>query len=1399
MARPSNLPLRRVLFACLGLAAGSLLFHTARESDSSASPVGAWPDAQELASIGTRATSSRADVWDSGRGTPAGAALPNELSPLAYSQAWDGPLTPAMTAFRAWCAAYTRAESVFDQALLELEGIALARARRTEMAALIESDPELALALTVPAVVRASLPSSVEGLLEERVSGRGDYEILMAVQPLGSRRAEAEFRRVTVGARSFDAFVYGRRSRQSSQEGASLHGIALDGRMAVHESPLRVLEAGEVVPAGVAAATCPVTGASLAAIPAYAEVNRRDVTVIEVDGRLWQLAASDLVDVLEADLVAAEDQAGPSVPAVMAGEPVLPLPPTSWTTGAKSLLVIRVDFSDKAGDPVAYQTALDLMNNSVSPYYDVVSYGKTSINATVTASTYRMPQTAEAYATGDLTSQLYTDATTAASADYAVSSYQHVMILFARLNSISGSKFTWAGLGSVGGGRTWINGYYDFRVTAHELGHNYGLYHANLWQVADGNPASASGSSTEYADPFDVMGGGSTDARHHMNAWFKNRMGWLPDSAVRSVTTSGTYRLTRFDAKATPLDQNLALNIFCDGQRTYWVGFRQNFTTNTSLANGAYVLWGFGSNQGSQLLDMTSPGSSANDAGLQVGVTFTDTARGIAIRPVAKGGSAPSEYLDVEVTVGQPASPFVVGWGGTQAVSGIPSTLSGVRSVAAGSQHALALLANGTVTAWGSNSAGQTTIPSGLSGVAAIAARGNVSGAVLSDGTIRVWGDGTYGQTSVPAGLTGVSRLSIGSDHALALKSDGTVVAWGNNSSNEATVPAGLSGVRAIAAGTNTSYAVRSDGTVTRWGATQGTVPAGLSSVVAVAAGTQHALALRSDGTVVAWGDNGYGQASVPAGLSGVTAIAASAYHSIALKEDGTVVQWGYTNITGAIPPALSRVASIASNDSCNLAVIGASVLASPAFTAHPQDRSVGVGSSAQFSVTASGSGLLTYQWQRRAAGGSTWADLANTATYSGVTTSTLTVSGATSGMNGDQFRCVASYGGTSPVSSEAALMTVVSAPVINTQPVTTSGTAGGSLTLSVAATGSGTLTYQWRRDGVDIAGATGSTYSLPSLQAFHAGSYTVVVSSGGASTTSAGAVVSVNAAPASNARVLNLSTRGVSLSGDDLLIPGFVIEGTGTKRLLIRAVGPTLGGFGVAGTVADPRLSLKRYNTGTGQYDDHLANDNWGTNANVGEITSTATAVHAFQLAGGSADAALLVDLAPGRYTVVARGANEADTGVAMVELYDADVGTPTARVVNISNRGYVGTGGDIMIPGFVVSSEGSRTFLIRAVGPRLASYGVAGVLADPQLAIYKRRPGTSVDDLILQNDDWDGITGSTTTAAVAAQVHAFSLSAGSKDAAFVVTLPPGIYTVHASGVGGTTGVALVEVYLVP
>ena len=158
-----------------------------------------------------------------------------------------------------------------------------------------------------------------------------------------------------------------------------------------------------------------------------------------------------------------------------------------------------------------------------------------------------------------------------------------MIVVFSRLTALPGSKIDYGGSALVGGTNIWVNGAFTLRTLAHELGHTYGLEHSNLWQVSDSNPLSATGRSMEYFDPFDPMDSGTTDARFDYGPWEKNRLGWLPDSAVRTVTTSGTYRVYRFDHPgAAALSQPLALRVFRDGMRWYWISLRQNFTANSS-------------------------------------------------------------------------------------------------------------------------------------------------------------------------------------------------------------------------------------------------------------------------------------------------------------------------------------------------------------------------------------------------------------------------------------------------------------------------------------------------------------------------------------------------------------------------------------------------------------------------------------------------------------------------------------------------------------------------------------------------------------------------------------------------------------------------------------------------
>lgn len=254
--------------------------------------------------------------------------------------------------------------------------------------------------------------------------------------------------------------------------------------------------------------------------------------------------------------------------------------------------------------------------------------------------------------------------------------------------------------------------------------------------------------------------------------------------------------------------------------------------------------------------------------------------------------------------------------------------------------------------------------------------------------------------------------------------------------------------------------------------------------------------------------------------------------------------------------------------------------------------------------------------------------------------------------------------------------------------------------------------------------------------------------------------------------RLSNLSVRA-SLAAAQNLIVGFVVDG-GPRNILVRAAGPALGVLGVGGTMADPRLDL--YTTGSTPT---LTNDNWDA-----ALAPVFQSVGAFGFPAGSRDAAFERALGGGA-SVHARGTG---AGIVLVEAYDTGSGN-TPRMVNLSARNFVGTGDEILIAGFALAGSGQKRLLIRAAGPALAALGVSGTLGDPRLELFR---GTTS---LAQNDNWDP-----TLAATFGSVGAFAFPAASRDSALVVTLEAGAtYTVQVSGVGATTGEALIEVYELP
>ena len=345
-----------------------------------------------------------------------------------------------------------------------------------------------------------------------------------------------------------------------------------------------------------------------------------------------------------------------------------------------------------------------------------------------------------------------------------------------------------------------------------------------------------------------------------------------------------------------------------------------------------------------------------------------------------------------------------------------------------------------------------------------------------------------------------------------------------------------------------------------------------------------------------------------------------------------------------------------------------------------------------------------------------------------------------------------------------------VGLPVITGQPLGANVAAGQTVALSVAATGEG-LTYSWHRNAISatLAGGTGPTLILPNVTAANTDAYFCVVSSAAGAVTSERATLSVGVAGQA-ARLSNLSVRA-NLSAGQLLTVGF--STSGEKNLLLRGVGPKLADFGLANFFADPRLEVF---DGAGVLS--ATNEDWASG-----LAPTFASLGAFTLNAGSKDAALLKAVQGGA-TAQLKGTG---SGFVLVEVYDA-AGGVSPRLTNLSALNRVGTGGDVLIAGFTIDGPVAKTVLIRGVGPKLGALGVGGALADPKLEVFQ---GSTK---LAENDNWETATG-----AFFAGLGAFPFDAASKDAALLITLPPGGYTAQLSGVGGTTGQGLIEVYELP
>lgn len=698
-----------------------------------------------------------------------------------------------------------------------------------------------------------------------------------------------------------------------------------------------------------------------------------------------------------------------------------------------------------------------------------------------------------------------------------------------------------------------------------------------------------------------------------------------------------------------------------------------------------------------------------------------------------------------------------------------------VNSLGAGTSNVVATYTpannSGLASSMGSDNVTETTTIAtatalSLSTQAAVAGQPVTLTASVTASSAVTTGTVTFAENGAPLGSAAVDANGQASFtvSALTVGTDSLTAAYDPGASNFGASEGGASATIGDAA---TAVALQSDPSVATPGA-----PVTLTATVTAAAPSLEQVG----GGSVAFSANGS-----ELGTAAVNAQGSASFTTSQLPAGSVALTASFTPAGGS--------GLLASSGSLTL-----SDVAAPAITLQPASASVPAGGEAFFWVTATGTPPVTYQWYF------------NGSAIAGANQALLAVANAQTEDAGSYSVSISNDAGS--VSSSAATLTVTAAggapphllvePLSQTiTPHTTlvltallgSGTiSGASLRHGATADVSGGTAYQWFLNGAPIPGATSSTLVITNATSADAGSYTCVITTASGAVQTAPATIAIAAAP-NPGHLVNASCLAEVGGASNPLIMGVESGppgGAATEPVLVRASGPALQAFGVAGWLPDPQLVL--YGSGGVV----ASNSGWSGNS---QVLAAAQMVGAFPWASPeSHDAAVLESLAAGGYSAVIDSAS-GQSGLVLGEFYDATAGGASGapQLLDASARAVVGAGNQALTLGFVVGGTTSATVLLRASGPALAAFGVSGTLSDPELKLY----GGGTMALMQTNAGW---AGDPNVASVAATVGAFSWgSAATPDAALLVTLPPGAYTAQVSGASGDTGAALVEVYLVP
>lgn len=590
----------------------------------------------------------------------AGTTAPPATAQSAPVQAAPSEAPPApWSAFDAWTERWLAAPDSSARALLLPEGVRLARTRREAMFGMIRHDPARALAATIPFALRQQLPDTITDLLEHRISGRGDLEIVFARPPVGQENtcSESVIRTVTMPGQFYYAYTYGHRARLTLPAlDTPILGIAIDDRLALSDKPYRPLEPAEAaaLSATPPADPCPVCGRELTgATPVRAG--------LDLGGTYVLLHSADEVPAFfqtpsGQTIWAAGGFGGTGVPS--------PIVPPTTSQGDKKFLFMRVRFADDAPN---YHPETDSQARSdletVIDRYAEMSYGTLQGSYGFTP-TMTLPKPRSGYMNGwsdvDGMYALLDDAKILAShleepAGSGLYPYHpdEYDLYAVRWNGEPGGCCSYGG-----GGNAWIR-WDGASVLIHEWGHAIGLPHSNWWAPETDDPLGP-GQHEEYGNPFDNMGSGGTDEDY--SAMHKALIHWIPTANLWSVTSNGTYRIFAHDQPSILASNRYALSVFRPSleENQLWIEYRPYTVSDANAlawSNGIVV----SRHIGWELLDSTPQSAGGkNDCPLVLGRTFNDTAGGIYITPLARGAKS-QPYVDVAVRLenGQPNHPPV--------------------------------------------------------------------------------------------------------------------------------------------------------------------------------------------------------------------------------------------------------------------------------------------------------------------------------------------------------------------------------------------------------------------------------------------------------------------------------------------------------------------------------------------------------------------------------------------------------------------------------------------------------------------------------------------------------------------------------------------------------------------